>query len=187
MPQQNAHKIKFSHPPSRLSIRACLNLRFCGHNSIIFVLGFLISLLILPASFAQGLEGLMNKESDGPVSQKMDGSVELNGDRVEFVMEENKFVAEGNVSVIKGDVVLTCDKVEFFRATKMAVAQGHVVLISGQGKISGDSMTFNFEKMTGEFMGAKIVADPFYGAGESLAKVDENHIAMKDGYLTTCD
>ena len=114
-------------------------------------------------------------------------SVELNGDQIEFMKEGNKMVATGNVVMIKGNTRLTCDHVDFSRDTGLAHAKGHVVLSSGEGKISGDELTYNFEKMSGEFMGARIITDPYYGAAPVIKKVDDQHIQMSNGYLTTCD
>ncbi len=114
-------------------------------------------------------------------------SVEINGDSVEFMMKGNKMIATGNVVIIKGDTKLTCDRVEFSKETSIASAQGHVRLSSPQTSITGESMTFDFAHMTGEFMGARIASAPFYGYSKSMAKVEENHIEMRDGYLTTCD
>ncbi len=126
---------------------------------------------------------------DKNVSKKEEGPspVELNGDQIEFAREGSKLIADGHVVMIKGDTRLTCDHVEFSRATKMTHARGHVVLSSPQGKISGDEMTYNFEKMTGEFQGARIITDPYYGAAPQVSKVDDQHIRMSHGYLTTCD
>ena len=127
-----------------------------------------------------GLENTKSFEEDK-------SPVELNGDLMEFLQAENKMIVTGHVVVTKGDTRLTCDRVEFFRDTKITVADGHVVLSTPTGKISGDHMTYNFDKMSGEFMGARIFADPYYGAGQQVAKIDANHIQMKQGYLTTCD
>ncbi len=114
-------------------------------------------------------------------------AVELNGDQIEFMRETNKVIAKGNVVIIKGNVKLTCDKVEFAKDTSLASAEGHVVLSSPQGTISGDKMVYNFDKMTGDFMGARLDSDPYYGAAQKMSKLGENHIQMSNGYLTTCD
>ncbi len=115
-------------------------------------------------------------------------SVELNGDTIEYSMDGNKVVAEGNVVILYKDVTLTCNRVEFSRSTSIAHAKGNVRLIkSGESEISGEEMTFNFQKMTGDFAPAGIFANPYYGKGEEVSKVDASHILMKNGYLTTCD
>lgn len=117
-------------------------------------------------------------------------TVELNGDTVEYSRDENKVIAEGNVVIVGKDMELTCDRVEFSRDTSMAHATGNVHLRSTKGEVSemtGENLVFNFETMTGSFDGAKIFADPYYGFGDEVAKVGENHIEMKRNYITTCD
>ncbi len=132
----------------------------------------------LPGGF-KDKKNLNSKEDNSPV--------ELNGDQIEFLQAENKMIATGHVVVTKGDTRLTCDRVEFSKDTKVTVADGHVVLTTPQGRIWGDHMRYNFDTMSGEFMEARIFADPYYGAGQQVAKIDANHIQMTRGYLTTCD
>ena len=123
------------------------------------------------------------KPAAGPTT-----SVELNGDIIEYSMDGNKVTAQGNVIIFYNDVTLACDRVEFSRNTGTAHAKGNVRLVKGgESEISGEEMTFNFEKMAGDFTPASIFADPYYGKGEQVSKVDANHIFMKDGYITTCD
>lgn len=114
-------------------------------------------------------------------------SVELNGDVVEYSVDGNKITASGNVVILYKDVTLTCDRVEFSRETSTAHAEGNVHLKKGVDEISGEKMAFNFETMNGDFEPAGIVANPYYGEGEKVSKVSENHIVMQNGYLTTCD
>ena len=124
-------------------------------------------------------------------AQKDDASssaaVELNGDIVEYSMNGNKITASGNVKIVHQDTVLTCDRVEFSRDTSIARAEGNVQLRKGVEEINGDAMTFNFATMKGEFSPARIAAYPYYGEGKTVSRVDDNHIVMKKGFLTTCD
>ncbi len=117
-------------------------------------------------------------------------SVELNGDTIEYSMDGNKVIADGNVIVINKKMTLMCDHIEFSRDTGTAYATGNIRLVSTGGEISemtGEKLTFNFETMSGTFDGAKIFAKPYYGYGEKVGKVGENHIQMENNYVTTCD
>ncbi|MBI3618201.1 MAG: hypothetical protein HY210_08315 [Candidatus Omnitrophica bacterium] len=115
-------------------------------------------------------------------------SVELNGDTIEYSMNGNKVTAEGNVVIFYKDVTLTCDHLEFSRDTSIAHAKGNVRLLKGgESEISGEEMTFNFATMNGDFAPASIFANPYYGKGEQVSKIDANHISMTNGYITTCD
>lgn len=107
--------------------------------------------------------------------------VELNGDNVEFMQEENKFIATGNVVVIRNGTTLKCDRLEYSRETEIAVAEGSVVLDNEDGRITGKGLEFNFRTMEGEFTDAHFFSDPFYGWGEKVLKVGENHFLVENG------
>ncbi|OGX06918.1 MAG: hypothetical protein A2Z88_06650 [Omnitrophica WOR_2 bacterium GWA2_47_8] len=152
------------------------------------VLSFLIflSIVSLPALEAAEEPKQATAETEGDIPKAMQ-AVEINGDEVEFLVEENKMVARGNVVIDRKGMKLYADKVEFSKNTNVAVAEGHVILVSDQGTILGDKMVFNFETMRGDILSALIKSDMFYGAGKSLSKVGENQMQMHDGYITTCD
>lgn len=124
--------------------------------------------------------------ADLPV-QDAGGSVELNGDIVEYSVDGNKITAQGNVEVLYKQMRMTCDRVEFSRNTNTASAEGNVRLVQGLQEMKGERMMFNFATMTGDFENAGVAADPYYGQGKMASKVAENEIRMRDGYLTTCD
>ncbi len=112
---------------------------------------------------------------------------EISGDQVEFDIRKKTVVATGNVSIRKEDAVLTCDRVEFDRDTEIAHAVGNVVLRRGSEQVQGESLVFNFKTMQGDFERPLFTAAPFYGAGESVEKIGENHFRIDRGYISTCD
>lgn len=125
--------------------------------------------------------------SSSLLAQEEASRVEINGDTVEFSMKENKMIAEGNVSVVRPDMTLFCDRLEFSRDTKIAEAKGNVVMIREDGRMEAEEMIFNFETKKGDFFDAKFYSKPFFGRGKIVSRVGENHMRMKQGYLTTCD
>ncbi len=114
-------------------------------------------------------------------------SAELNGDVIEYSTDSNAIIASGNVEIVYNNTKLYCDKVEFFRETKIAHAEGHVRLVTDDGEISGSRMTYNFDTKSGDFKGAKIVTDPYFGSGERVTKVSDNELVMENAFMTTCD
>ncbi len=163
---------------------------------------FVISLLGLPGAhsvFAQtDTPNELNEAAEtfdpdqgapaaGEQAEDAVSAVEVNGDVVEYHVEDDTLVAQGNVTIEKDNVILTCDKVTVHRGTNLAHAEGDVVLRSPEGEIRGQRMDFNFETMTGDFEGARIIFHPFYGRAPVISKVGENHIVMEGGYLTTSD
>ena len=113
--------------------------------------------------------------------------VEINGDVMEYSMQENKITASGNVVIIHKQGTMTCDRADFYRDKKIAYAEGHVRLSTNQGTLMGDHLTFNFDTMTGDFDEASYFSMPLYGHGKKVSKVDQNKITMQKSYMTTCD
>jgi hypothetical protein len=125
-------------------------------------------------------------ETESPLGGE--GPVELNGDYVEFIRSENKFIAEGNVIIKRGGITLYCDRLEFLQEEQVAVAEGNVILETvKEERVLGDRLVYNFGTMTGVLNDATVYSAPFYGAGETIAKVGENHLTVEEGYITTCD
>ncbi|MCR4336318.1 MAG: LPS assembly protein LptD [Candidatus Omnitrophica bacterium] len=150
---------------------------------VILSVNFLIIVANLSFSQEEPKEKTAIDSSDQPpVSQ-----VEITGDHVEFSMKENKMIAYGNVKAAKDDVAITCDHFEFDRAADVGTAEGHVVLTRAEGRFLGDKLVFNYKTMKGDFLEAKINSKPFFGSGEKIARLDEKHVQMTNGYLTTCD
>ncbi|HRZ40255.1 MAG TPA: LPS assembly protein LptD [Candidatus Omnitrophota bacterium] len=114
-------------------------------------------------------------------------AVEIDGDQMEYSVEDNKVVASGNVIVSKGDVRLKADRIEYFRDSQEAVAEGNVVLERGGQRLEGRNMTFNFKTMVGGFEEPEMVAPPLFGKGERIMRLDDEHFRIYDGYVTTSD
>lgn len=114
-------------------------------------------------------------------------SVELNGDSVEYSVDGNTVVARGNVEIYYQETSLTADEVEFNRQTQIAYAVGDVVLTTETGEISGEKIVFDFKTMTGEFNDAYFMSHPYYGFARKVKRVDDEHIILEDGYITTSD
>lgn len=113
--------------------------------------------------------------------------VELNGDVVEYDRGQNQVMTKGNVEIKYKGTTLYCDQAEFDQDTQTAKAKGHVRMITEHGEIRGEELTFNYTTMTGDFMGAKILAYPYYGSGEKVSMEKDNKVVMTNGYLTTSD
>lgn len=113
--------------------------------------------------------------------------VELNGDVLEYNREKSQVMVQGNVVIKYKKTTLFCDKAEFYQEKNTAKAYGNVRLVTEHGELRGNELTFDYNTMTGDFMGAKILAYPYYGGGEKLSMEKDNKIVMTNGYLTTSD
>ncbi len=120
-------------------------------------------------------------------AQEQATPVEINGDQMQYSVTDTKVTATGNVVVKRDGVTLSCDSLEFDRSQNIGIAQGHVVLLRDGSRLTGEKLIYNFATMKGDFVQAHVTSDPFYGAGRQISKEGENHIILKDGYITTCD
>lgn len=116
-----------------------------------------------------------------------DGPVELTADSIEYSVDGNTVIASGNVIMLRNGTTLSADQVEFDRNAQKASAQGNVRLVTATSEIRGQRMNFDFNTMLGDFYGATIYADPYYGGGRKISKVGENKLLVYDGYMTTSD
>ncbi len=112
---------------------------------------------------------------------------EINGDSIEYDRERSQVIIQGNVEIKYQKTILMCDRAEYDQAKNTAKASGHVRLITEQGELRGDELTFDYNTKTGDFMGAKILAYPYYGSGEKISILENNKMVMTNGYLTTSD
>lgn len=114
-------------------------------------------------------------------------TVQLEADQVGFSKENGVATAEGNVVVTADKNTMYTDSVQVNKAIGEAVAHGHVYIDADQMQVDADSGTFNFNTQTGEFKNARVINAPFQLKGETVAKLSDTHMVMKNGYMTTCD
>jgi LPS-assembly protein len=118
---------------------------------------------------------------------KNTSQVTMQADQVSFSTTDNKANAKGNVVVNGKDQQLFCDQLQLDRAIQQVVAQGDVYLDTPQEQVLADGLTYNFNDKTGEFRDARMYVDPYQIKGQKIEKISENHMALEEGYLTTCD
>jgi LPS-assembly protein len=118
--------------------------------------------------------------------EKLGESIIVNGDTVEYSMDNKEVSAIGNVSVIYKGSKLTCDKLTVNTETKEGVAEGNARLEDQKGVIEGKKITYNFETKTGTMIDSEFRANPYFGRAQTVEKVSENEIVTKNSYATTC-
>lgn len=114
-------------------------------------------------------------------------SMEINGDEVEYSLDGELVIVQGDVVIVYGENTLYADQAELSRSTNVVYATGNVRLVSPYGEIAGEKMTYNFETEKGDLNGATFYSHPYFGGGRYAAKVDSNKFVVKDGYFTTSD
>ncbi|MBM3248598.1 MAG: LPS-assembly protein LptD [Candidatus Omnitrophica bacterium] len=150
---------------------------------LIFLLVLLSAVILFsPASFCEE-----EKEPAVVDGDKKKEPIVVDGDKVEFLSETKEIIAEGNVIINYQGSILTCDKIKVNTQTKDALAEGNVKVVSKKGEISGEKVVYNFDKSEGKIISGEIKADPFYGKGESIERINANEFRVNKGYVTTCN
>lgn len=113
--------------------------------------------------------------------------VEVAGDKIEYLPNEQKIIGTGNVIVTHKDMTLTADHVEVLTDKKQVFAEGHVVLYRREDSFRADKVFYDFAKSEGTFPDGYTVDDPWYGHGDRIELVGPKQIEIYNGYITTCD
>ncbi|MBD3309190.1 LPS assembly protein LptD [candidate division KSB3 bacterium] len=154
-----------------------------SHKASFVLRGLLVLLLVgvVSASLAEAKigEGLTPKE---------DEPLHIVAETLEYLADENLFVAEGAVEITYGATRLTADRVEFNEVTGDAVAIGNVYYEEGGETITADQGEFNFDDELGVItMGSIALEDDQYITGEQIFKTGEETYRIRKGTFTACD
>lgn len=134
----------------------------------------------------KGIKDMM-KGKEGAMDFQASSTVEMQADQVQYAATDNVAQAKGNVVMTSGSLKMTADQVELDRARQTAAASGNVHVDSSQFQIDAESGDFSFTERTGAFNYANVWQTPFALNGRRLVKLDDTHMVMENGYLTTCD
>lgn len=83
------------------------------------------------------------------------GAVELNAEQQEFDNKEQVIKATGNVTLRFNKALLTADRLRVDLTTKIAIAEGNVSLVRGQQILYGNKFEYNFEADKGSITEAR--------------------------------
>jgi len=146
---------------------------------------FALFLFILKSTSAQNFSELFPKNELKDI--KKSAPVIVNGDKVEYLHEQNEIVGTGNININYGDVNLTCDKIIVRTDTKVGICEGNVKITQPGGFFEGEKIEYNFAEKTGSIVNGTVRADPIYGHADRVEKVSEKKVVLDNGYITTCD
>ena len=110
----------------------------------------------------------------------------VNGDVVEYSMDNKEVTATGNISVTYKGAKLTCQKLTVNTQTKDAEAEGNARLDDEKGVIEGAKIRYNFEAKTGMIIDSEFRSNPYFGKAEQVEKVSDTEFIASGGYITTC-
>jgi len=121
-------------------------------------------------------------------AKKRGPQVEVVGDKIEYLRNEKKIIAKGNVVLRYKAVELSADIAEVNTETRQAIAKGHVIVFrNGIEAAKGDEVHFNFGDSTGSFPDGRIIHLPWFATGEEIEQVKKNVKVIHHGSFTTCN
>ncbi|MFC1807640.1 LPS-assembly protein LptD [Candidatus Omnitrophota bacterium] len=116
-----------------------------------------------------------------------EGSIECNGDQIEFFEEDKRVVGSGNVDITYKDIKLFCDEVTVWTEDRVAEAEGNIRLIQGPNTFEGDTIRYNFQEDTGKVTNINATFPPWFAKGKYAQRVSKDKFIVNNGYLTTCN
>ncbi len=126
-----------------------------------------------------GVLSLQAKETKLPVV--------IDGDKVSYLHQNKKVVAEGNVMIKYEDIVISCDKAIYNAQDNIAKLIGNLKITSPKSILYADSGEYNFNAKKATIKDIRIESLPFYGGAKEAQRVSENKYILKGGYVTTCN
>jgi LPS-assembly protein len=123
-----------------------------------------------------------------PAICRADGVV-ITADSMEYIKEEQKYVATGNVRIVKDSAVVKADSAIYFDETADAELTGHVSIEDKDYLINTEQAEFNLDDNTGTLHNAIIFfkRDKVWINGTTMKKIGENHYYAKTAFFTSCD
>ncbi|MBM3246047.1 MAG: LPS-assembly protein LptD [Candidatus Omnitrophica bacterium] len=119
--------------------------------------------------------------------KKVDESITVNGDTVEYLTENKEVTVTGNAEVIYKGMKLTCDRLRVNTQTKDAVAEGNARLEEEKGVIEGPKIIYNFENKSGTIIDADFRSNPYFGRAGKIYKVSDDEFIGWGSNVTTCN
>lgn len=120
-------------------------------------------------------------------AETIEDEVEAAADSLQYLKEEQKLIAKGNVVISYRETELTADEAEIKSDTKEAHAKGHVVLRQKGKTLSGDEVFFDFRNNQGSFPNGRFFQYPWYGYGETMEQISKKKLRAENISITSCD
>ena len=123
-----------------------------------------------------------------PAVSHADGTT-IAADSLEYYKEEQRYVAIGNVKIVKDSTIVLADSAVYFDETGDAELTGHVSIDDKDYLINTEQAEFNLNDNTGTLHNAIIFSkkDKVWIDGMNMQKLGENHYYAKTAFITNCD
>ncbi len=113
--------------------------------------------------------------------------VTINADQINYLQQERKIVAKGNVTMEYKGVKIFCDKATYDAEANKAHIIGDVKIVRGDTTAYGQDVIYDFNILEANIKQVEISEPPIQGKANQVKKEGEDKYILGDGYVTTCD
>ena len=124
--------------------------------------------------------------------------VTIDGDRMEYRQQEDRYLADGHAVLKYGQLQLTADHLDYVKHTGQMEATGHVVLVQGLERMVMDRLDYNLFDQTGVMYQADVSipmlnedlvleTSPYRLIAKRIERRADGSLHAEGGAFTTCD
>jgi len=118
--------------------------------------------------------------------RKISFPVVIDAEKVNFLQEEKKVIAQNKVKINYENIIINCEKAVYDAKNNKAYLEGDIKITSPKGTIFAQSAWYDFKKKHAQLEKIKIESSPFYGRAKEAEKIEDRYL-LKSGYVTTCE
>lgn len=142
----------------------------------------LVGILLMTSDYARAqTQAAVDKQAVSMIGGR------IRSDRMEYKLDEEMAVFQGNVVIEHGEERLTADYIEVYTETEDVHAAGNIVFKQGKDFWRGEELTYNFKMKVGDFGAFSAFADPYYIYAEESERIGPREIFLRNVGVTTCE
>jgi len=115
--------------------------------------------------------------------------VSIDADRMEYLQQEDQYVADGNAALTYGTFRLTADHLVYANQTGRLEATGHVVLLQGDQRMVMDRLEYSLRDQTGVMYEADLLLpeSSYRLTAKRIERQSDGSFRAESAMFTTCD
>ncbi|MBI3622230.1 MAG: LPS-assembly protein LptD [Nitrospirae bacterium] len=116
-------------------------------------------------------------------------SVAIDADRMEYLQQEDRYVADGNAVLTYGAFRLTADHLSYANRTSRLDANGRVVLTQGAQQMTMDRLEYDLREQTGVMYQADLLLpeSSYRLTAKRIERRPDGSFLAEEATFTTCD
>lgn len=143
---------------------------------------FLVLAFLVPKYCSAAGEDIQESGVDSPKIP-----IEVSGDSVQFLNEEQIMEAQGNVVIKYKGVLVTCNQAKVYMIEKKVIAEGNVNMKYTEKIIKAQKVEYYFENQSGYATGLEGWSRPYHFGTTRASRISDQKYEIEKGFFTTCD